>query len=196
MGFRLRLFLLITVVAGVGLVSATGAFSTVSAERTVSVNVADDASAFLAMEPNQSSPNGAGGYADTTNGGEIELNFENVNAAGVNLDARTVLDDVLNVTNQGTQEVSLWITKSGGNTTAVTFYSGTVGGGTEIPTSQSSSVTLGTGETSRISIEIDTRGSSNAGGDQLLSSITIHAERTNGQGSNNPGGGLPPGGQR
>jgi hypothetical protein len=176
MGLRTRLVALFAVFVAVGLLTGTGAFSSVSAERTVSVNVAGDASALLALEPHQSSANGAGGYASTTSNGEIEINFDGVSASGVNLNARTVLDRVFNVTNQGTQSVDLWIAETGANTTAVTFYEGTVGGGTAIPTSQSSTVTLSPGESIEVSIEVDTQGTSDAAGDQLLSSVTVHAE--------------------
>ncbi|MFC7185867.1 hypothetical protein [Halorubrum yunnanense] len=49
----------------------TGAFSSVSAERTVSVGVAEDDEAFLSLEPSNG-PNGA--YAEQS-GGTLELNL-------------------------------------------------------------------------------------------------------------------------
>jgi hypothetical protein len=83
---------------------STGAFTSVQAERDVSVNVADDAEAFLAIRADDT-PNG-NEYVNT-DGGTVSLDFTNTDSggSGINADGTTVFDDLLNVRNQGTQTV-------------------------------------------------------------------------------------------
>ena len=92
-------------VAGGGALIGTGAFDTVEAERTVSVETAGDADAFLGIAAHDDYDEeiitdeddvfvlDIGG-ATTTDGGE-----------GVNQGARTVFSDLVVLTNQGTQDV-------------------------------------------------------------------------------------------
>ncbi|ELZ35781.1 hypothetical protein [Halorubrum tebenquichense] len=73
----------------------TGAFSSVSATRTVSVNVASDESSFLAL-------NATDERASITDG-QLELEFDNSGegALGLNPNSRTAFLDVFEITNQG-----------------------------------------------------------------------------------------------
>ena len=92
-------------VAGGGALIGTGAFDTVEAERTVNVETAGDADAFLGIAAHEDYDEeiitdeddvfvlDIGG-ATTTEGGE-----------GVNQRARTVFSDLVVLTNQGTQNV-------------------------------------------------------------------------------------------
>lgn len=84
-------------VAGSGTILGTGAFSSVEAERTVSVEVADDADALLGIEPADE----ASEYAEITDG-TVEINID-----GVNQNAITVINPILDVSNNGTNEVSI-----------------------------------------------------------------------------------------
>ena len=168
MGRKGKLFGLLAVFAAIGLVTASGAFTTVSAERTASVNVAGDSSALLALEPTDSS-NGKT-YADISNG-QLEINLANGSASGVNPNANTTIASVFRITNQGTQEVNVTITDSGssGYSDAVTFYNGTTNletNGKDIPT----------GNSIIVKIEVDTTGVS--GTPSLVDTITITAEAT------------------
>ncbi|TKX45439.1 LamG domain-containing protein [Halorubrum sp. SD690R] len=90
-----------------GSLVGTGAFTSVSAERDIAVETADDANAFLAMVPIDS-PNGDA-FA-TTQDGLILLEFTNTDAGGSGLGTDSVydFDDVFRVTNQGTQPVYVW----------------------------------------------------------------------------------------
>jgi hypothetical protein len=91
--------------AGIG----TGAFTSVEADRTVNVEVADDASAYLALEKSDG-PNAA--YASTS-GDELSINVtdaaSNEGATGLNDNALTIVRDIFKITNQGTQDVFVWI---------------------------------------------------------------------------------------
>jgi len=101
-----------TAVAGTSTAVGTGAFTSVSADRSVSVNVAGDEQALLQLEP-VSGPNGD--YADINNG-QLSIDLSEVNA-----DALTRIEDIFVVRNQGTQKVGLKIEKTGNFTEAVTF---------------------------------------------------------------------------
>ncbi len=93
------------VVAGGGALLGTGAFTTVEAERTVSVETAGDADAFLALTPAR----GDGAFVDDS-GDTIEINLdgtdsENDNADGLNQNAVTRFENLVDVQNNGTQDV-------------------------------------------------------------------------------------------
>ena len=96
--------------AGGAAALGSGAFSSVEADRDISVEVAGDANAFLGIEP---AGEGNDDYVegDGTDG-TIGLNFDDpdgVNGEGINDRALTVFDNVLTITNQGTQDVLLGI---------------------------------------------------------------------------------------
>lgn len=111
-----RKFLLGAAAASATGAIGTSAFSSVQADRQISVNVTGDATAYLRMVPadhtslNQQHPNGA--YA-RLQGGELTLDFteenEDVNASGLNARAVSVFNNVFIIENQGTQEVDLVI---------------------------------------------------------------------------------------
>ncbi|WP_204366745.1 hypothetical protein [Natrinema versiforme] len=91
-----------TIVAGGGAALGTGAFSSVEAERTVSVTTAGDDSAFL----------GISGNSDYVQDGDsntsefvIDLgSYGDQEGDGFNENAKTVLNDVLTITNQGSDD--------------------------------------------------------------------------------------------
>jgi hypothetical protein len=96
-------------VSGSGaLLTGTGAFTSVSADRNIAVQVADDSNAFLRLAPCPSSDNGE--YVDNSNGLlTIDLSGSNSNdppaGNGVNLNALSVFDNVFEIANQGTQDI-------------------------------------------------------------------------------------------
>lgn len=179
-----KIFALVLIVASSGLVLSTGAFSAVTAERTASVAVQGDGSAHLQLTA-YSGPGGNGQYAEITDG-TIQIGSINVNAS-------TTIEKVFNITNQGSQPVDVWIddkdptdsdvlgATDDDNTGAITFYNPTLGGsastenGVNSVEGQGNAVTLDTGETMVVSIEIDTSGIAQDEID-LLDEITIHAE--------------------
>jgi hypothetical protein len=94
--------------SGGALLTGTGAFTSVSADRSLSVSVADDADAFLRLAPCPGSANGD--YVDDSNGLlAIDLSGDNGNdppaGSGVNAGALSVFDNVFEIANQGTQNV-------------------------------------------------------------------------------------------
>lgn len=90
-------------VAGSGALFATGAFTTVQAQRTVTIETAGDAGAFLALEAAR--PNDE--YVGTTSDGRIQIFLDGTDAAaqGINRGARSRFENLVNVTNQGTEDV-------------------------------------------------------------------------------------------
>lgn len=115
-------------IAGVGSLAAgsaaamgTGAFTSVSANRDITVDVAGDASAFLqftkAEEDDGVTPN-AEEYVTNVESGAVGIDLTNTNesagegktgGSGVNKDAVTIFDNLLDVTNQGTQEINIGV---------------------------------------------------------------------------------------
>lgn len=113
--------------AGVGGLAAaggtalgTGAFTSVEAERSVSVTTADDDRAFLRLEPIPKDGIDGNPTQRSSSTGEVVLfdipgpgNGENPDAQGVGLDSIYEFHDLLTVVNQGTQPVQLYSTYGG-----------------------------------------------------------------------------------
>lgn len=80
----------------------TGAFSSVSANRAIDVNVANDANAYLQIK-------GDPDYTSQTNG-TLQIDLQNNGQGnGLNGNATTEFADLLLVRNQGNEDVLLWL---------------------------------------------------------------------------------------
>lgn len=94
-------------VVGGGVLIGTGAFTTIEAERTVSVETAGDADALLGIAPFDGSENDD--YVNAPDDGTVEINITeqgtSASGAGVNKNAITAIDRLLQVTNNGTQDI-------------------------------------------------------------------------------------------
>jgi hypothetical protein len=101
----------------------SGAFTSVSADRNVRIQVASDANALLSMVP---SPGSNGEFADIEDG-QLTLQLDGSDSTpsgeGVPDNAVTVIEDIFRIRNQGTQEVFVFIEAFGGDN--VTFFGGT-----------------------------------------------------------------------
>jgi hypothetical protein len=92
-------------VAGGGAILGTGAFDTVEAQRTVSVETTGDANALLGLAPADRGDD-ENAYV-TQEDGTISINLDgNDEADGLNQNARTTFRNLVRVTNQGTQTVN------------------------------------------------------------------------------------------
>ena len=94
--------------AGMG----TGAFSSVEADRSLSVQIADDSDAYVAFSTDLgNTPHNNYEYAEINDDGEIEIEFagNDANGLGVNPNSVTRFDDVFSVKNQGTEDAELWV---------------------------------------------------------------------------------------
>ena len=90
----------------------TGAFNSVSANRGVSVEVADDANAFLGL-------NATSEYASGSGSGQLNINLDSAattNGTGINADATTNILNVFEVVNNGNQDVGISIDEESLNT--------------------------------------------------------------------------------
>ena len=99
--------------AGGAAAIGSGAFTSVEANRNFGVTIADDAQAYLGIQP-VDGPNG--GYAYEM-GEDVEISLADgfpggPNGQGVNAQARTQIDKIFKITNQGTQTVNVEIDKS------------------------------------------------------------------------------------
>jgi len=146
-----KLFALLAVFAAIGLVTASGAFTTVDADRTATVDVNGDAAALLQMNASNAA-NGA--YASSGNN-QVTIDFNNGNS-GLNPNAVTTISLVFNITNQGTQPVDVTVDDSNISDTDLTdsefkIFHGTAPGD-DIETS---SETLDSGEQISIGFKID-----------------------------------------
>jgi hypothetical protein len=95
-----------SLVAGGAAATGTGAFTSFSGERDLTVEVAEDGSGYVGLEPG-SSPN-ADAYASSSEL-SIEIGDNSNNGTGVNVDSHTRFDDVFRITNQGTQAAFFYL---------------------------------------------------------------------------------------
>lgn len=110
-----------TIVAGGGAALGTGAFSQVEADRTANIEVTDDAAAFLALEVH-TNRDPETGFVQASNGtdadgnqqGEIEFHFDGTgtDGEGLNDSAETYFDNLITITNNGTNDVTISIVPS------------------------------------------------------------------------------------
>jgi hypothetical protein len=88
--------------AGAAAVTGTGAFSTVTAERSMEVQVQTDQNAYVGIS-------GDSDYTTQTNG-TLEINLDdNGTGKGLNANATTEFTDLITVTNQGTDLALVWL---------------------------------------------------------------------------------------
>lgn len=199
-----KLLGLLVLFAVIGLVTATGAFSTVQAERSATVGVAGDEAALVAVEPFDG-PNGNGGASNAASDGyariedgTLQLNLGGYDdgvprGLGVNKDATTDIPNVFVVTNQGARPVAVSVTDTDddGADTAVTFYNPSyatrANGGLETDEG-GSAVALGPGESIVVSVYVDTTSADPSDG-TLVEGITISADANTIDAANDgPGG--------
>ncbi|QZX98982.1 DUF1102 domain-containing protein [Halobaculum rubrum] len=104
--------------AGSAAAVGTGAFTSVTADRGLSIETAGDANAFLSITKAEDGDGNtyanAKEYVEIDNG-QVSLDFTQADdnsfssASGINKNAKTVFDRLLDVTNNGTQDVEFWI---------------------------------------------------------------------------------------
>ena len=108
--------------AGGAAALGSGAFTSVDANRDISIAVAGDASAFLKITPAEEDGNttpNAKEYVFEESDGTLALDFTNTNETedaggkGLNEDATTIFDALLDFTNQGTQTIRVGAPASG-----------------------------------------------------------------------------------
>lgn len=153
--------------SGAAAAVGSGAFTSVEADRSVDVEVAGDSSSYLALSRVTGSKNSQK-YVSKSNG-EISFNFSDSNGSvdgtGFNPDATTQIDSLLNVSNQGTQNVNFWINISSLSTGSadVTFSTDGDISSSQLAYDGSNSgsvteVTLSPGDSITLDLKVDTTG--------------------------------------
>ena len=97
--------------AGGSALIGSGAFTSVSAERDITVNVSDDSSALLELDPDSLDNSAYAIESDGSTGIDISKSASgDFSGEGVSPFALTEIEEVIEVTNQGTQEVEVEVT--------------------------------------------------------------------------------------
>ncbi|MCU4743882.1 hypothetical protein [Natronoglomus mannanivorans] len=109
-----------TVVAGGGAALGTGAFSSVEANRTVSIQVAEDDSAFLSLTPSADSD-----FVDTDGDGAIRFNLQQFDN-GINVNSDLTIEDAFSIGNESGQnlDVELDVTDDDESDVSIAFDPG------------------------------------------------------------------------
>jgi hypothetical protein len=151
------------------------AFTNLTATRDANIQVAGDASSYLALQP-ALGPNGA--YA-SLRGGKLHVSLTGAidgEGKGVNRATQTIVRNIFTITNQGSQPVDIWLTDA---SERVTFRTN----GTAIER-RDQTVTVTPGETLAVGLTVDTR---QLTGDIDLQTMTIHAQSEVGDAGNADG---------
>lgn len=175
---RRNLLLGISTVTGLGGILGSGAFSSVSAERTVSIAVANDNRAYLRMKPlDKDGIDSDAVGRSATYGDAIRFTIpgdgpgENQNAEGVGLDSVYEFHDLLSVKNQGTQPIEVYSSYDGNELTDLALVN-------DNGVLRNNPPTLDAGNSINVGLYIDTHGSTTGkydGEDSL--SLTIVADQ-------------------
>ena len=170
---RRQVLAAIGALSGTGAVlTGTGAFTSVEADRDVAVQVATDSMSYLSIKgigPNEP-------YTTTEDGQlGIDLTSDNATGAGgqgVNTSAVTMFEQLFEVRNQGTQDVDVEITPltfvetDSGNTLMVLV----------VPQTGFPSTTLSPGSTETYSLVVDVHPGGTSPGIEIDDTMTISAE--------------------
>ena len=118
-----KLLALLLAFTAVGGLAATGAFTTVQAERTAEVNVDGDANALLQITPVPAPANSDFISENNTGSETFQISLDD----NVNARASTSAEDLVNITNNGEEPVDVWIATEGGiqatnDSVNTTFY--------------------------------------------------------------------------
>jgi len=122
------------VAAGAGVIGGTGAFTTVDADREITIQSTGDASANVQIVVNEEQ-----GLTDT-GGDTVSLSFENLNQNAV-----TDFDGALSITPQGSDTYDVTASLEDGNGDSISWVTATVDNGTGVSG----------GTTVNVDIEID-----------------------------------------
>lgn len=147
-----------TMAVGGGAVAGSGAFSQVEADRTVSVSTANDDSALLSITGNDGDY-----FSEDGTGGAIEVDIQDLND-----DAKTVFEGLITVTNNGNNDVGVWVTLSDGSDLDFLDEDGEsiVGGA-------GSSTDIGTTESENLDVVFET---GDRGDADTVTEVTFHAD--------------------
>ncbi|GAA0217881.1 hypothetical protein [Halobaculum roseum] len=175
------------VVGGGGALVSTGAFTTVSAERSVEVSTAGDASAFLTITGDDQY------VTDDSGDGTLTIDLGGPDSNGFNQEAVTTLDGVVTITNNAADDssatvgvstdgadtaaaagsASLLIEDGGDAVAEVTFY---VGEQDANSIDDGSTQSIDAGNSAELDVKIDTRSDTLDDSDASTGGLTIVAE--------------------
>ncbi|MFC7073453.1 thermonuclease family protein [Halovenus rubra] len=136
--------------AGAGTLLGSGAFSTASAERQISVQVADDANAFVSLTPGDEN----GEYTDTS-GDALVISISDGDI-GAGVDTEYTFDGIVEIGNQGTDSKYIWtgVSSAAFDDDSLYMYADDP----NTPLSDAAAVELAAGESVSVGLYLDTTG--------------------------------------
>jgi threonine dehydrogenase-like Zn-dependent dehydrogenase len=162
---------MVVLVVGAGVIGASGAFTSVEAQRTMSISTSDDSAALLSLDAIESSTIASTEAED----GDDDTQVLTIDRQKLNEDAITTFDAAFSVSvdNSAPNDVGVYIDKSSGNLGAVDFIE--TSGDTTIKGSDKA-LTLSPGDDAvDIKVEVDLTGENDTG-DLPNGDITIVAD--------------------
>lgn len=166
-----------------GIVFGTGAFTSITADRTATIEVASEDEALLAMFPSEG-PNAEYATQDEDNRNEIGLSFDDEQNGGLGQNSTYAFGNVFIVENRGTQTVSITATIDGIDShtgiDSFALYDTDTSDNSQFSAESGDDATgiaVAPGERIRVGVRGETSGNQKTGVDAELS-ITINADAT------------------
>lgn len=177
----------VLVILAIALTFPTSAFTTTSLDRTVTVSVASDDQALVALIDGHP----GGGIVEQTQNGELTIDFRNGGAAGANEEAQFTIGDpnahqtnhAFKIVNQGTQPITFEFqyavsngfsdSDSGVNLEFIFYFNANGPYRVSEESTQTTIQSVGVGDSIYVVLTLDTRGLSNS--DDLSGTLEITA---------------------
>lgn len=159
-----------------GLAAGTGAFTSVEADRDITVDVADDVDALLGLDPDSLDNSAYATESDGIVGIDITPSADSgFDGEGVSPFALTEIEEVIEVTNQGTQEVAVTVESSSPSLADLDgefeLFATSLDGGTRVNLRAGTEIkdlqVIGPGQSFALGFEVDATGKD----DEELSSL-------------------------
>lgn len=157
------------VATGGGALFGSGAFSTVDANRTVSISQTGDASALLGLGPGDGATGIVGSEFNNTDG-TADDSIITLSASSLNADATTTWNRAIQVTNNGDSTVNFQVVSATGVGSSAELDFIQDGGSSVV----GSSVSIASGNSIYLDVTVDTTGTNDAA--DIPSSVTFQAQ--------------------
>lgn len=155
----------------------TGAFTNVTANRDVTVNVANEDNAYLALTTSGSANSQFVTGAESTQLG-LDFSSSGNGGSGVGMDSVYNFDDVFRIINQGTQKIYVWAEFTGAtlDNDDIWLYPDS-SDSRRLQNSDKNVVELGVGSELKIGVHIDTSTLSSTGTENLTATLTADTSK-------------------
>jgi len=153
--------IMLLIAVSIILISTSGAYTSLSADRTAEISVVSDGNALLALAPCTGTGTNGQYFVDTDSDGAYELRITN-ESTGLNINSNIDINNIFTITNNNTRSMTVTLTDNGTYPNLTDF--GAIERG----------IVLDVGQSTTVSLSINTNGLED--GISLIDSLTLNAQ--------------------